>query len=378
MEILAKILQVKNRRRKVLEETHKARVADGKKRPGKAPAHLALAGLSAPPGSGASVDDQDEATHVASPPARRPQERRGTERRSNLPSRPLARRMPPMRRRLWLVALALVAAPLASRAADSLLLATTTSVQDTGLLDALLPDFTKRTGIQVRVVAVGSGAALRMGAQGDADVLLTHAPAGEEKLVKSGAVVSRTSIMENYFVLAGPEDDPANVRDAGSPEEAFRRIAARHAPYVSRADDSGTNRREREIFRSAGLDPDATWPGFVKTGTGMGLTLQVAGEKRAYVLSDIGTFLAFRDRTHLASLSKPAPALRNVYSVLRVNPERFPAVHADAARRFEAFFLDPVTQQRIAAFGRESHGQALFTPLRLAKSPSAPERSATR
>jgi tungstate transport system substrate-binding protein len=277
-----------------------------------------------------------------------------------------------MRRRLWLAVLALVVAPLAARAAEeSLLLATTTSVQDTGLLDALLPVFTRQTGIQVRVVAVGSGAALRMGAQGDADVLLSHAPAGEEDLVKSGAVVSRTPIMENYFVLAGPSDDPAGVRDAGSPEEAFRRIAAAHAPYVSRGDDSGTNRRELEIFRAAGLDPNATWPGYLKTGSGMGLTLQVAGEKRAYVLSDIGTFLAFRERTNLAELSKPAPALRNVYSVLRVNPERFPAVHAEAARRFEAFLVDPTTQQKIAEFGREAHGRPLFQPLRLEKSPSS-------
>jgi tungstate transport system substrate-binding protein len=224
-------------------------------------------------------------------------------------------------------------------------------------------------------VAVGSGAALRMGAQGDADVLLSHAPDGEKELVASGALLSRTPIMENYFVLAGPPEDPAGVRDAGSPEEAFRRIVAVHAPYVSRGDDSGTNRREREIFRAAGLDPDATWNGYWKTGSGMGLTLQVAGEKRAYVLSDIGSFLAFRERTHLAELSKPAPALRNVYSVLRVNPERFPAVHAEAARRFEAFLTEPATQRRIASFGADRLGRALFVPLILEQPAPAPGHS---
>ncbi len=197
--------------------------------------------------------------------------------------------------------------------AASLLLATTTSVRDSGLLEALLPDFTGETGVRVRVVAVGSGAALRMGAEGNADVLLTHAPPGEEELVASGAVVARTPFMENHFVIAGPEQDPAGVRAASGPSDAYRRLAESSAPYVSRGDDSGTHRREQALMREAGLDPAGGWPGFRRTGSGMGLTLQVAGEKRAYVLSDIGTFLAFRDRTGLVALSKPDPELRNVY-----------------------------------------------------------------
>jgi tungstate transport system substrate-binding protein len=263
------------------------------------------------------------------------------------------------------VALLLLVLPAAGAEDErSLLLATTTSVRDSGLLDDLLPGFTQRTGIRVRVIAVGSGAALRMGAEGNADVLLTHAPEGERELVESGAAASRLPFMENHFVIAGPEADPAGVRTAETPAEAYRRLAASEAPYVSRADDSGTHRRERALLREAGLDPDEGWPGFARTGSGMGLTLQVAGEKRAYVLSDLGTFLAFRERVDLAPLSGPAESLRNVYAVLRVSPERFPHVRAEAARELESYVLERSTQDRIAAFGRERFGRPLFTPLR--------------
>lgn len=249
---------------------------------------------------------------------------------------------------------------------EQILLATTTSVQDSGLLDTLVPVFLERTGIRVRVVAVGSGAALRMGADGNADVLLTHAPDGEEALVATGAALARKPFMENHFVIAGPEEDPANVRGAASAAEAYRRIAANRAAYVSRGDDSGTHRREQALLRDAGVDAVGSWPGFASTGTGMAGTLQVAGERRAYVLSDLGTFLAFAERVDLVGLSKPSPDLRNVYAVLRVNPERFPdRVNAEGARHFEAFLLDPDTQRRIGAFGRERHGRPLFRPLHL-------------
>lgn len=248
---------------------------------------------------------------------------------------------------------------------QKILLATTTSVRDSGLLDTLLPVFLERTGIRVQVIAVGSGAALRMGAEGNADVLLTHAPAGEEALVASGAVVARRPFMQNHFVIAGPKQDPADVRGADSAAEAYRRIAASGAPYVSRGDDSGTHRREKALLREAGLDERGGWPGFASTGTGMGGTLQVAGERRAYVLSDLGTFLAFAQRVELEALSKPTPDLRNVYSVLRESPERFAGrVNAEGAQRFEAFLLDPDTQRRIAEFGRERYGRPLFRPLR--------------
>jgi tungstate transport system substrate-binding protein len=285
---------------------------------------------------------------------------------------PLYHRLPPpYDGGIWVLArIALALALLASVAVGaepegSLLLATTTSVRDSGLLDDILPPFTERTGIRVRVVAVGSGAALRMGAEGNADALLTHAPAGEQELLESGAVESRVPFMENHFVIAGPEQDPAGVRGAASPAEAYRRLAAASATYVSRADDSGTHRREKALLKEAGLDPELGWSGFARTGSGMGLTLQVAGEKRAYVLSDLGTFLAFRERVALTSLSVAAPSLRNVYSILRVSPERFPRANAEAARKLEAYLLERPNQERLAAFGRERFGRSLYTPLRL-------------
>jgi len=247
-----------------------------------------------------------------------------------------------------------------------LLLATTTSVRDSGLLDTLLPVFLERTGIHVQVVAVGSGAALRMGSDGNADVLLTHAPEGEEELVASGAALARRPFMENYFVIAGPSDDPARVREAASAAEMYRRIASSGAAYVSRGDDSGTHRRERALLREAELGIEGGWPGFASTGGGMGLTLQVAGERRAYVLSDLGTFLAFAERVDLEALSKPTPELRNVYSVLRIDDERFAErVNGAGAERFESFLLAPETQRLIAIYGRERYDQPLFRPLHL-------------
>ena len=259
-------------------------------------------------------------------------------------------------------------------AADpEVLLATTTSVSDSGLLGALMPVFTERTGIHVRTIAVGSGAALRMGAEGSVDILITHDPDGEERIVASGEIISRHPFMENYFVIAGPAGDPAKVADAPSAAEAFRRLAEAHATYVSRGDESGTHTRETALLTAAGLDPARAWDGLARTGAGMGLTLQVAGEHRAYVLSDIGTFLAFRERIDLVILSRPDPALRNVYSVLRVNPERFSGrIHAEPASALEAFLLGREAQERIAQFGKERFGQPLFRPLLLASPHKVP------
>ena len=179
-------------------------------------------------------------------------------------------------------------------------------------------DSRTRVRFAVQVVAVGSGAALRMGAEGNADVLVSHDPKGEQELVASGAAVARTPIMENYFVIAGPREDPAKVAQATDPAAGFRAIAAAKAPYVSRGDDSGTHRKEKQLLAAAGLDAAKPWEGFTSTGAGMGLTLQVAGERRAYVLSDIGTFLAYRERTRLERLSKDSPELRNEYSIIVV------------------------------------------------------------
>ena len=245
-----------------------------------------------------------------------------------------------------------------------LLLATTTSVQDSGLLEQLLPRFVEESGIRVHTVAVGSGAALRMGTEGNADILLTHAPSGERELLASGAVASRVPIMSNHFVIAGPAGDPAGARDAADARAALRRIRERGAAWVSRGDDSGTHRKERELWRLAGFDPDQSWPGLTRTGSGMGLTLQVAAEREAYLLSDLGTFLAFRERTGLESFSRAEPDLRNEYSLLRVSGERFPdRIRKRSALALECFLLAADTQAEIAAFGRERYGRPLFSPI---------------
>jgi len=256
----------------------------------------------------------------------------------------------------------------------SMILATTTSVRDSGLLDALLPEFTKRSGIKVKVIAVGTGAALRMGREGNADLLLTHAPAAEQKLVDDGIVTRRTPFMENYFVIAGPAEDPAGLQSATSPEDAIARVAATKAAWVSRSDDSGTHKREKALFEAAGLAPDVNWKGLVRTGNGMGQSLQIAGQRRSYILSDIGTFLAFEKRIDLKVLSQPGPSLRNIYSVLQLAGDRFERpLHTREAEELEAFLIDPEIQREIGRFGLEKFGRALFTPLVV-----APVRADTR
>ncbi len=266
-------------------------------------------------------------------------------------------------RTLACVALAL-AAPAAP--AEELLLATTTSVRDSGLLDALLPPFSEQTGIQVRVVAVGTGAALRMGAEGNADVLVAHAPKAEEALVDAGSLVDRQPFMENHFVIAGPEDDPAYVGGAVDAIDAFKRIGKMRSRFASRGDDSGTHKRELALWEEAEVAPGPSkgWPDYASTGSGMGATLQVAGERKAYVLSDVGTFLAFQERIGLVVLSKPDDALRNTYSVLRPNPAHFPGrTNEKAAEKFAAYLVSQAAQRRIAGFGAERFGKPLFRPL---------------
>ncbi len=244
-------------------------------------------------------------------------------------------------------------------------LVSTTSTRDSGLLDELLPAFQEQTGIEVRLVAVGSGAALRMGAEGNADVLLTHAPEGEQALVEAGELVDRVPFMRNYFVIAGPSHDPAGVRGAADAADALRRIAQANAVFVSRADDSGTHRREQAVLAAAGLDPAASWGAVQRTNAGMGQTLQVAGELRAYVLSDVGTFRRFRERIDLVRLSDPDdPELANIYSVSRPASDGRD-LNVAGARRLAAYLTSAETQRRIGAFGRDVDGEPLFIPLLL-------------
>jgi tungstate transport system substrate-binding protein len=245
-------------------------------------------------------------------------------------------------------------------APGGLTLATTTSTQDSGLLDALLPRFREQTGIDVRAVAVGTGQALELGRRGDADVLLVHDPAGEQRFVDEGFGVGRRPVMWNDFVLVGPPADPAGVKGLASAAGAFARIARAGAPFVSRGDESGTHVKERAVWRRAGIEPGGAW--YVRAGAGMGQVLRMADEKRAYTLADRGTFLALRPGLDLAILCQGDPLLVNPYSVILVNPAKHSHVRAEAARKFADFLLAPPTQRLIGDFGKDHFGQPLFFP----------------
>ncbi|MBK9374288.1 MAG: substrate-binding domain-containing protein [Holophagales bacterium] len=258
------------------------------------------------------------------------------------------------------LALALLggAAPLSAQ--PSLILATTTSTQDSGLLDDLLPRFEAATGIRVKTIAVGSGEALAMGRRGDADVLLVHSRAAEDEFMAQGFGSLRLDVMYNDFVLVGPPADPAGIR--GLPAaDALKRVADKGALFVSRDDRSGTHARELGLWKQAGIDP-AGKPWYVATGQGMGETARVASEKRACTLADRGTFLALRRSLDLAILVEGGEELRNSYRVIVVSPEKHPKVRAKEARRFAEWLVTPEAQKAIGAFGRQKYGQPLFVP----------------
>src|SRR5690349_20738759 len=216
----------------------------------------------------------------------------------------------------------------AVRQSREIILATTTSTRDAGLLDSLLPVFERQSGYQVKVIAVGSGEALELGRRGDADLVLSHAPAAERVLVDSGYFVRRRLVMHNVFLIVGPPDDPAGIRGMGSAVAALRRIDSLGAPFASRGDHSGTHLRELELWRRAGVSaPAGVW--YMESGQGMGQTLQMAEEKRAYALTDIATYLAWRDRVSLVPLVQGDPALYNVYHVLELNPKNAPRINVE-------------------------------------------------
>jgi tungstate transport system substrate-binding protein len=241
------------------------------------------------------------------------------------------------------------------------ILATTTSTQDSGLLDVLVPRFERTTGYQVKPIAVGTGQALALGARGEADVVLVHAPAAEQEWMADGNGTARLLVMHNDFVLLGPGDDPAGVRGAPSAEAGVARIAQARAPFISRGDDSGTHKQELAIWQAAGLDPKGqAW--YQETGQGMGATLNVANEKRAYTLADRGTYLARKSTLQLDVVLEGAPALLNVYHVMLVNPARFPKVNAAGGQAFAAFMVAPATQELIGQYGVDRYGQPLFVP----------------
>lgn len=258
---------------------------------------------------------------------------------------------------LLLVAPAMSAAP---RIKD-IILATTTSTQDAGLLDVLVPRFEKLTGFRIKTIAVGSGQAIAMGQRGEADVLLVHSPDAEKQFVANGFGLQRRRVMHNDFIVVGPPADPAAIRAAGSALEGFHRIANVRAIFVSRGDHSGTHTQEKKLWQAAGLNPEGqTW--YQQTGLGMGQTLNVTAEKNAYTLTDRATYLALRKSLGLAILSEGDAALLNVYHVIEVNPTRFPKVNTSGAKAFGDFLLSREAQKLIAVFGVDKFGSPLFFP----------------
>ena len=255
---------------------------------------------------------------------------------------------------------ALLITSLACSSENELILATTTSTQDSGLLDVLIPQFEAEYGYKVKTIAVGSGQALEMGARGEADVLLAHSPKAEEDFMAAGNGESREAVMHNDFLIVGPADDPAGIANAGSAAEAMALIADAEAPFLSRGDESGTHSKELSLWGAAEIEPSGSW--YQETGQGMGATLNVASEKQGYTLADRGTFLSQQANLDLMVLSEGDPALFNNYHVIVVDPVKHSKVNAKAARDFATFILSATTQGVIRSFGVDTFGQPLFVP----------------
>jgi tungstate transport system substrate-binding protein len=249
-----------------------------------------------------------------------------------------------------------------TRTENELILSTTTSTRDTGLLDVLLPMFEKQCGCTVKMIAVGSGAALQMGMDGNADVLLVHAPAAEKTYMDKGFGQERLLVMHNDFVILGPASDPAKIKDIKSPAEAFKKIVEAKATFVSRGDNSGTNQAELAIWKLAGITPAKTDDWYLQTGGAMGDTLNVANQKQAYTISDRGTYLAYKANLQLDILVQGDPSLLNIYHVITVNPEKWPKVNFKLAKEFADFMVSADTQKVITTFGVDKYGQPLFFP----------------
>jgi tungstate transport system substrate-binding protein len=252
------------------------------------------------------------------------------------------------------------AAPLAAQAHRDVILATTTSTQDSGLLDSLVPRFESVCGCRVKTIAVGTGASLALGARGEADVVLVHAPALEERYVAQGKFVDRRLVMSNDFVIVGPPGDPAGLGRLHSLDDVFRLLAKGTVPFASRADSSGTNILELNRWKAVGIAPSGAW--YLQVGQGMGATLRVASEKGAYCLTDRGTYLSLRSTLRLDVAFQGAPELLNIYHVMEVNPAQFPSVNHDGGKAFADFMVAPATQAFIGGFGVQRFGQPLFTP----------------
>ncbi len=243
----------------------------------------------------------------------------------------------------------------------NIILATTTSTQDTGLLDVLIPIFEKKTGYFVKTIAVGSGQAMKMGEKGEADVMLVHSPDAEKKFVEEGYGVNRRLVMHNDFIIVGPGNDPAKIKGVKSSAEAMKMIAQSESLFLSRGDNSGTHAKEKALWKKAEITP-AGQKWYQETGLGMGQTLNVAAEKKGYTLADRGTYLALKKNLGLDILVEGDAALLNIYHVIEVNSAKWPKANAPGAKAFAEFVVSKKTQAIIKTFGVDKYGSPLFFP----------------
>ncbi|GAB4498180.1 MAG: substrate-binding domain-containing protein [Anaerolineales bacterium] len=249
----------------------------------------------------------------------------------------------------------------AAPANPNIILATTTSTQDSGLLDVLVPLFEEQSGYTVQTIAVGSGEAMKMGEEGNADVLLVHAPASEEAFMEAGHGVDRFLVMHNDFVIVGPAADPAGIKGMATAAEAFTAIFNAGTEFIARGDDSGTHKKELTLWKAAALDPAGqTW--YLETGQGMGASMIVASEKEAYILTDRATYLANKDNYQLEILVEGEPGLLNIYHVITVNPDKSDKINYEGGLAFANFMVDAAAQEVIGQFGVDQYGAPLFFP----------------
>ncbi|MBE9523812.1 MAG: substrate-binding domain-containing protein [Chloroflexi bacterium] len=243
---------------------------------------------------------------------------------------------------------------------SEIILATTTSTYDSGLLDVLMPIFEAETGYEVKVIAVGTGKALTMGREGNADLLLVHAPPDEEIFMAEGYGNLRLLVMHNDFIFVGPSTDPARIYPVIEPSEIVARIAENQGVFISRGDDSGTHKKEMQFWEQAGINPNGAW--YLESGQGMGATLMIASEKGAYTLTDRSTYLFLRENLTLDILAEGSPPLMNIYHVITINPELWPNVNIEGANALAEFLISPIGQEIIATHGIKDLGQPLFFP----------------
>jgi tungstate transport system substrate-binding protein len=246
-------------------------------------------------------------------------------------------------------------------ASRNVILATTTSTQDSGLLDVLVPLFEKKSGYNVKTISVGTGQALELAAKGEADVALVHAPSLEKKYVASGKLLNRRLVMYNDFIIIGPSADPAKIKSTKSSIEALKLISGSQGRFVSRGDNSGTHTLEKSLWKQAGIEPKGAW--YIESGQGMGPTLGIANDRNAYTITDRATYLAFQKRLALVILLEGDKPLLNIYSVMEVNPANGPRINTVGGKVFADFMVAPDTQAVIKSFGLKKYGQPLFVPI---------------